>query len=652
MFNRILKVALLIIFVISLISVPDSANAITVEYDKNFFNKIEANYNISYSTKEKSLKVSTAEELMAVAKFVNEGRGNFIGKYIELINNIDFGGSTDYSPIGKNETNSFSGIFDGNGYKISGMIVLRNSDTEGTGYIGEVYAGIFGYVISGEIKNIILDFNSQIVVDSPYYQSSYYLGGIVGYIKDGSIENCINNARISSGCVFGGVAQYSYTGGIAGCSVGTTITKCSNRGRVFSGSSANTTSYSYAGGIVASTDSNIVDGYNIAEVMSTALTNSYAGGIAGKTRGNILKTKNSGKISSSSSSDYSAGGGIAGTSSGDISVSSNSGDVTSRAGRYYISDSNAGGIVGSGNNVSNVSNIGDVSAESADYSSAGGVVGVSNGVISNCYNAENEISSKGLQKGCSYVGNIIATTGVSSFIENCFYANDNTVILNKSNSNVFVETDGAVDGLTSLKMMGDNAKVNMIGFENAKYEGEQIWGFEEEIYPYLLLANDESIGIVPPVAIITPTPTVCVEPTYIPTPTIVIESTVTPTPTFICILPTPPVKKPEKVTNVKVKYSKKKKIADISWKKVKNNATGYEIEMATKLCKCDEQHSFKKIKTVKNFNSVKYKKRNLKKNKTYYFRVRAYNKVNGKTVYGEYGAIKKVGAKKNRVKCK
>lgn len=94
-----------------------------------------------------------------------------------------------------------------------------------------------------------------------------------------------------------------------------------------------------------------------------------------------------------------------------------------------------------------------------------------------------------------------------------------------------------------------------------------------------------------------------------------------------------------KVTNLKVKNKKNKK-AVITWKKVKN-ADGYQIYRATK-----KSGKFKKIKTVKGNRVVKYTNTKLKKNKKYYYKVRAYRTVKGKKVYSAFSTTKKIVVKK------
>lgn len=85
--------------------------------------------------------------------------------------------------------------------------------------------------------------------------------------------------------------------------------------------------------------------------------------------------------------------------------------------------------------------------------------------------------------------------------------------------------------------------------------------------------------------------------------------------------------------------STKTRTAVITWKKNKK-ATGYEIYMSTK-----KASGYKKITTVKNWKKITYTKKKLKKNKKYYFKVRAYKTVEGKKYYSAYSKVKAVKVK-------
>jgi len=87
------------------------------------------------------------------------------------------------------------------------------------------------------------------------------------------------------------------------------------------------------------------------------------------------------------------------------------------------------------------------------------------------------------------------------------------------------------------------------------------------------------------------------------------------------------------------KLSTKSKKATVQWKKI-SGASGYEVYMAT-----SKKGKYSKIKTVTKGTTVKYTKSKLKKKKKYYFKVRAYKKINGKKIYSSYSSIKSIKIK-------
>ena len=98
-------------------------------------------------------------------------------------------------------------------------------------------------------------------------------------------------------------------------------------------------------------------------------------------------------------------------------------------------------------------------------------------------------------------------------------------------------------------------------------------------------------------------------------------------------------KKPGKVTGLKVKNRKKKKIV-VTWNR-KANVSGYQIQYAwnRKFSKNKKSKFAGKKATAKTISK-------LKKGKKYYIRVRAYRKKSGKKLYGKWSKVKKVKIKK------
>lgn len=79
-----------------------------------------------------------------------------------------------------------------------------------------------------------------------------------------------------------------------------------------------------------------------------------------------------------------------------------------------------------------------------------------------------------------------------------------------------------------------------------------------------------------------------------------------------------------------------KKKATIKWGKV-YGAKGYVIYRSTK-----KSSGFKAVKKIKSGSTVKYVNKKLKSKKRYYYKVRAYVTVGGKTVYSPYSTVKSV----------
>ena len=95
---------------------------------------------------------------------------------------------------------------------------------------------------------------------------------------------------------------------------------------------------------------------------------------------------------------------------------------------------------------------------------------------------------------------------------------------------------------------------------------------------------------------------------------------------------------PSKVKISSVKNIKTKK-AKVTWKKA-SNASGYKVYRAT-----SSKGKYKCVKTTGS-GSRSWTNSKLKKGKTYYYKVRAYRKASGKTVYGSYSSVKKIKIKK------
>ena len=167
--------------------------------------------------------ITTAEDLVAFAKDVNENGNSYAGKTVMLMNDIDLN-NVAWTPIGQTGGDSaktyFQGTFDGNGKTISNLNVSVWDSNEGKNYA----SGLFGFidVASATIKNLTVD-NAKVV-------GHHWAGVIAGYLT-GDIVNChVINANVTCkhandeacGDKAGVIVGYINAGTVKNC----TATKC------------------------------------------------------------------------------------------------------------------------------------------------------------------------------------------------------------------------------------------------------------------------------------------------------------------------------------------------------------------------------------------------------------------------------------------
>ena len=158
-----------------------------------------------YDSNTKTYTVYNADGLMNVAELVNGGKTDI---NITLDKNIDLTGK-DWTPIGTDYDNSYTGTFDGGGHTITGLTFTTNDE----------YAGLFGWLNkAGTVKNVVME-GVQITSNQIYGGS---IGGVAGY-SWGTIENC---------SVSGSVSGTVYVGGVVGAQIGGSITGCSSSATV------------------------------------------------------------------------------------------------------------------------------------------------------------------------------------------------------------------------------------------------------------------------------------------------------------------------------------------------------------------------------------------------------------------------------------
>ena len=171
------------------------------------------------------VSISTAEEMRAFAKSVNENTDNSVRWDVTLEANIDLGGeSNPWTPI-----EEFSGTFDGKGNTITGLFIKGNSDeTEKNSY------GLFGCPRQGAtIQNVKIEEGYICYTGN----SHVYIGGIVaggnGVCGNLKIDNCSFDGLIDVTIDSYAIGMNAIGGILGGFeSNGPTISSCCYKGEI------------------------------------------------------------------------------------------------------------------------------------------------------------------------------------------------------------------------------------------------------------------------------------------------------------------------------------------------------------------------------------------------------------------------------------
>lgn len=239
-------------------------------------------------TLEDTYKIYKIEDLVEFSIISNDGN-TFEGKYVELMNDLDFKRDSSYENanrtdfgdvngdgtvqdlktelttgkgfpcIAATEANAFNGTFMGNEHEIRNLWIRNSNETV-------VTVGLFGWIGNSSIDDLGITGEVTTGVTAN-------IGALTGNIKNNNIaniSNCYNKATVSSL-----VGQYSIGGLIGSTENGIlNATNCHNEGSI-SGSNN-------AGGIAGNTlnSINIQNCYNIGTITNNL--GSRAGGLVGR----------------------------------------------------------------------------------------------------------------------------------------------------------------------------------------------------------------------------------------------------------------------------------------------------------------------------------------------------------------------------------
>ncbi len=137
-------------------------------------------------TAEEPYLIETAEHLDSIREYTGEAYKDI---HFRQNRDIDLSLYENWQPIG-DDIDSFSGVFDGANFQISGLV----SDQE------DRYVGLFGFVQSGRLENVIL---TDVEV-----RGLYAVGGLVGYLRDSRAINCHVSGTVAAPGAVGGLVGY------------------------------------------------------------------------------------------------------------------------------------------------------------------------------------------------------------------------------------------------------------------------------------------------------------------------------------------------------------------------------------------------------------------------------------------------------------
>ncbi len=328
---------------------------------------------------EYSTNVSNAHQLQLM--------GTTLGSNYTLANNIDLSSAltntsdvwgTNYNaatgagfvPIGDNNnnyTNHYSGIFNGQNFAISNLYINNTNPSSSSS------AALFT-ASTNLIENLILN-NPVIISVGPGYSAAALVGNA------GSLQNItVNGGSVTTtsqmaGAV-GGIAGFT-TNDLAGFSTGTVVTNLTVNNMTINGSGI----YGVGGIIGYATNDTLANLVN----NNSSVTGSNSGGGIGGLVGTMFSASLSTSYNSGAVTGDSKVGGVVGTIQSGSTVQNiyNVGTISSNSTTPKI-----GGVAGNidaGGSLVNAYNSGLVLAPNVSDNSAGGLLGINNGNVTNSY---------------------------------------------------------------------------------------------------------------------------------------------------------------------------------------------------------------------------------------------------------------------------
>jgi len=291
-------------------------------------------------TKDNPYLIHNTAQLEGLAKLVNTAN-SFSGKYIKLADDFDgsvalktvIGNASAYRYEGSSTVNyyEFKGHFDGNSKEVKLDLYYNSNSTN-------FYSGMFGRVIDGEIKNLIVSGNIKINTNI-----KIYCGGLSAYVDNSTITNCCSKVNITAETT----NQHAYCGGLVGALTGGgVVMDCFTTGNV---QATVTTKTAMAAGIVGSIqDSGSVKNcYSRGNMTAKATSGiAYAAGIVALNQDNVLSCYATGTMTVTTTSGTATKAGLVANNSSTATVRKSYAAVEPLIGTNSGSDLNNYKLVG------------------------------------------------------------------------------------------------------------------------------------------------------------------------------------------------------------------------------------------------------------------------------------------------------------------
>lgn len=168
--------------------------------------------------------ITSAEELVWIARIVNSGKRNFAGKTVLLRCDIDLN-NYPWIPVGVSECYPFCGVFDGGGHSIRGVNVRGDFE----------YVGFFGCVMgNGEDHPAVICDVQLLELKVEGIGLFSCSGGLAGSVtRNVEISNCVVMGDVvSTNCAGGLVGAAEEQVSINNCMVSGTIAGAWNAGGI------------------------------------------------------------------------------------------------------------------------------------------------------------------------------------------------------------------------------------------------------------------------------------------------------------------------------------------------------------------------------------------------------------------------------------